>query len=84
MQLYRARSYFSKCQPFEGTSIAAGHAFQNGSHLKLNASLLCLVMLLKCQPFECSSIVPGHAFQNGSSLNAPPLCLVMLFKMAAI
>jgi hypothetical protein len=29
------------------TSIAPGHAFQNASHLKLNASLLHLVMLFK-------------------------------------
>jgi hypothetical protein len=43
--LYCVRSCFSKCQPFECTSIAPGHAFQNASHL--NAALLCLVMLFK-------------------------------------
>jgi hypothetical protein len=28
-------------------SIVSGHAFQNSSHLKLNASLLCQVMLFE-------------------------------------
>jgi hypothetical protein len=38
---------FSKWQPFECTSIVPGHACQNASPLKLNAPLLCQVMLLK-------------------------------------
>jgi hypothetical protein len=33
MHLFRARSHLSKWQPFDRTSIAPGHAFQNGSHL---------------------------------------------------
>jgi hypothetical protein len=45
MQLYCARSRFSKCWPFEHTSIELGHAFQNSSHL--NPPLLHQVMLFK-------------------------------------
>jgi hypothetical protein len=72
----------SKCLPFECTSIAPGHAFQNPSHL--NAGLLR--RFSKCQPFEikCISIASIHAFQNASHFNAPPLHQVMLFKMPAI
>jgi hypothetical protein len=70
MHLYCTRSRFSKCQPFERSSIASGHGFQNACHM--NAPLLHQVMLSKCLPFECTSIVSGHAFQNGGHLKAPP------------
>jgi hypothetical protein len=43
--LYCIRSCFSKCLPFECSSIVSGHAFQNAGHL--NARLLCQVMLFK-------------------------------------
>jgi hypothetical protein len=39
------RSCFSKCLPFECSSIAAGHAFQNSSHL--NAPPVRQVMFFK-------------------------------------
>jgi hypothetical protein len=73
MHLYCVKSCFSKFQPFECTSIAPGHAFQNASHLN-------------SIQIECISIVSGHAFQNGShlKLKASLLHQVMLFKMPAI
>jgi hypothetical protein len=48
MHLYCARSRFSKCQPFECTSIAPGHAFQNASHL--NAALAVVRHFMERHP----------------------------------
>jgi hypothetical protein len=45
MHLYCTRSCFSKFHPFEFTSIAPGHAFQNSTHL--NSPPLHRVMLFK-------------------------------------
>jgi hypothetical protein len=78
MLVYCVRSCFSEC-----SSIAPGHAFQNGSHL--NSGLLRQVILFKMAfEIECISIASGHAFQNASPLNAPLLCQVTLFKMPAL
>jgi hypothetical protein len=89
------RSCLSKCPPFECTSIASGHAFQNVRHLnapqvtlfKMPAIWMQLYCVRSCfskqQPFECTSVVPGHAFQNSGHLNAALLHQVMLFKYSS-
>jgi hypothetical protein len=85
MHHHCARSRFSKCQPFECSSIASGHAFQKcppfdwtsiaPGHAFQNASALNAPLLRQ-----------GHAFQNDShlKLNASLLHQVILFKMPAI
>jgi hypothetical protein len=67
MHLYCARSHFSKCQPFECTSIASGQAFQNAHPLNQDVSD-CYI-----RANSASALLRRH---RGTTVDIDILCLI--------